>query len=120
MRALSNPTKGPMNDEVGVFETLQATIADRQGDDPSKSYTASLLAGGFDKMTGKVTEEAGEVVEAALAEPFDRAHFVHEIADLVYHLLVTMSAHNVTLSDVEAELTRRHGTSGHVEKANRT
>ena len=109
-----------MNDVVSVFETLQATIAERKGDDPAKSYTASLLAGGFGKMTDKVTEEASEVVEAALAEPFDRAHFVHEIADLAYHLLVTMSAHNVTLSDVEAELARRHGTSGHVEKANRS
>lgn len=107
-------------DRESVFEQLQTTIAERQGDDPAKSYTASLLAGRPGKLTGKVTEEAAELVEAALAEPFDRAHFVHEVADLVYHLLVTMRAHDVTLADIEAELARRHGTSGHVEKANRS
>ena len=106
-------------DQVTVFERLIATIEQRKGTDPKESYTAALLAGGFERLTGKVAEEAHEVVEATLEKPFDRTHFVHEVADLVYHVFVTMSAHNVTLAEVEDELARRFGTSGHVEKANR-
>jgi phosphoribosyl-ATP pyrophosphohydrolase len=61
-----------------------------------------------------------EVVEAA-GEPGDtgREHFIREVGDLVYHLLVLMRQRNCSLADLEAELTRRFGVSGLEEKAKR-
>ena len=50
----------------------------------------------------------------------DRARLTAEAADVLYHLLVMLAARDITLSDVCAELDRREGQSGLVEKAGRT
>jgi phosphoribosyl-ATP pyrophosphohydrolase len=100
-----------------VLESLEGVIASRKGGDPDRSYTSRLLAGGVPLAGAKVTEEAAEVVQAAVAEPDDRV--VAEAADLVYHLLVLLAARGVTLGQVEQELARRFGISGLVEKASR-
>jgi phosphoribosyl-ATP pyrophosphohydrolase len=44
---------------------------------------------------------------------------VSESADVIYHLMVGLLARGLCLKDVEAELARRVGVSGHVEKASR-
>src|SRR5205085_10411008 len=92
----------------------------RQARPNEKSYTASLLAGGVEKIGRKITEEAAEVVGAA-GESGDegRKHLVHEAADLIYHLFVMLAARGATLDEVEAELARRFGISGLEEKASR-
>ena len=68
-----------------------AVIEDRRANPPAKSYTTSLFQGGVQKIGGKITEEAAEVVEAA-SEPGDagRTHFIYESADLLYHLFVML------------------------------
>jgi phosphoribosyl-ATP pyrophosphohydrolase len=66
---------------------------------------------------GKVTEEAGELVQAAADESDDRV--VAEAADLVYHMLVLLAARDLPFSRVEDELARRFGVSGLDEKASR-
>jgi len=100
---------------------LIATIEDRKANPPAKSYTTTLFAGGVPKIGAKIIEEAAEVVEAA-DEPGEpgRTHLIREAADLVYHLFVMLAHRGVRLSEVEAELTRRSGTSGLDEKASRT
>jgi phosphoribosyl-ATP pyrophosphohydrolase len=97
-----------------------AVIEDRRTDLPPKSYTTTLFRGGVEKIGGKILEEANEVVEAA-AEPGEEGqqHFIHEAADLIYHLLVMLAHRNVQLPEVEAELARRFGISGLDEKASR-
>jgi len=105
---------------------LEATILARQAalaqpaSDSEKSYTAKLLAGGVEKIGGKIMEEAAELVEAA-GEPGDagRQHTVYEAGDLLYHTLVLLAARGVQLAEVEAELARRFGVSGLEEKASR-
>jgi phosphoribosyl-ATP pyrophosphohydrolase len=102
------------------LDKLERTIADRAQNPLEKSYTSRLLAGGVEAIGAKVTEEAAEVVEAAGEPgPAGREHFVREVGDLVYHLLVLMRQKNCTLADVEAELARRFGVSGLAEKASR-
>lgn len=104
-----------------ILPQIMAVIAERRSNpDAGKSYVASLLGGGVSKIGGKITEEAAEVVEAA-AEPGEegRAHLVREVADLVFHSLVLLGHREVAWEEVEAELARRFGVSGHVEKANR-
>jgi phosphoribosyl-ATP pyrophosphohydrolase len=105
---------------AGPLEKLARTIAARSARPNEKSYTSQLLAGGVPKMGAKITEEAGEVVEAA-GEPGDagRDHFIREVGDLVYHLLVLMEHRKCTLEDLENELSRRFGVSGLAEKASR-
>lgn len=99
------------------LDRLEATIlARRDAADAGGSYVASLFAKGRAKIAQKVGEEATETVIAALAEPDTLAS---EAADLVFHLLVLLADAGLGLDDVRAELTRREGVSGHVEKAAR-
>ena len=102
------------------IDELERTIADRAAKPSDKSYTTKLLAGGVEAIGAKIVEESMEVVEAA-SEPGEagREHFVREVGDLVYHLMVLMRQRNCSLADVEAELHRRFGVSGLEEKAAR-
>lgn len=110
-----------MSSSVAPLEKLERTIASRAKNPNAKSYTSKLLAGGVPLIGAKVTEEAAEVVEAA-GEPGEagREHFVREVGDLFYHVLVLMQHRSTTLADLESELARRFGVSGLAEKAGRT
>lgn len=107
------------NDSAPLVK-LERTIHARAKKPNPKSYTSQLLTGGVAKIGAKITEEAAEVVEAA-GEPGDagREHFIREVGDLMYHLLVLMCHKECDLFDIEAELARRFGVSGLAEKASR-
>ena len=96
---------------------LAAPIQARKDADPETSWTAKLLARGPKKAAQKFGEEAIEaVIEAARG---DRDKLTAEAADVLYHLLVMLTARDVSLADVYAELERREGQSGVAEKASR-
>ncbi len=96
---------------------LAATVAARRGADPSESWTAQLLAKGPEKCAEKFGEEAVEAIIEAVKG--DRARLISEAGDVLYHLLVMLTARDVALDDVLAELERREGRSGIEEKAAR-
>lgn len=96
---------------------LEAVIVDRAGASAETSYTKSLLEKGPARCAKKFGEEAVEAVIAAL-EP-DRAGFVAETADVLYHLMVLLHSRGVRLQDALDELERRTAQSGHAEKAAR-
>jgi phosphoribosyl-ATP pyrophosphohydrolase len=100
-----------------VLAELYATLQARKGANPQESYVAKLYRGGLDGILKKVGEEATEAVIAAKSG--DRTALVHELADLWFHSLVLMAHQDVPLTDLTAELARRRGTSGHLEKAGR-
>lgn len=100
-----------------TLSRLAATIAARKGADPETSWTAKLLAKGPEKAAEKFGEEAVEAIIEAVKG--DRARLTSEAADVLYHLLVMLTARDVTLDEVMAELERREGTSGIAEKAAR-
>ncbi len=100
-----------------TLERLAATIAARKGADPETSWTAKLLAKGPEKCAQKFGEEAVEAIIEAVRG--DRQKLTAEAADVIYHLLVMLTARDVTLAEVLAELERRDGTSGLAEKAAR-
>jgi phosphoribosyl-ATP pyrophosphohydrolase/phosphoribosyl-AMP cyclohydrolase len=80
----------------------------KRRDNPSeKSYMASLLARGINKVAQKVGEEAVELVIEAKDD--NRELFLGEAADLMYHYLVLLAAKGVELNEVEAVLRERHG-----------
>ena len=99
------------------LEKLAATIAARKGADPDSSWTAKLLSKGPEKCAEKFGEEAIEAIIEAVKG--DRTRLTSEAADVLYHLLVMLTARDVTLEEVLAELERREGTSGIAEKAGR-
>jgi phosphoribosyl-ATP pyrophosphohydrolase len=103
-----------------IFARLMAVIEDRKANQPAKSYTTTLFAGGVTKIGEKIVEEAAEVVEAA-GESGDegRKHLIYEAADLIYHLFVMLGHRDIQLEEVDAELARRFGLSGLDEKAAR-
>jgi phosphoribosyl-ATP pyrophosphohydrolase len=109
-----------MSDTLRPLDQLEQTIFARKSASDEKSYTATLLAGGVEKIGDKITEEAAEVVEAAGEQGEEgRQHTIREAGDVIYHLLVLLAARDVKLAEVEAELARRFGMSGLEEKANR-
>lgn len=107
-------------DPGAVLARLADTIAARnpdRGGDPTGSYVAKLLSRGPDAFLKKIGEEATEVVLAAKdGEP---AKIIYETADLWFHCLVMLEYYGVRPEQVFAELARREGVSGIVEKASR-
>jgi len=101
----------------GTLEKLEAIIAKRRVSDPALSYVAKLTMKGRGKIAQKVGEEAVETVIAAIED--DAKGVTTEAADLLFHLLVLLADMDVPLWAVLAELERREGTSGLVEKAAR-
>jgi len=87
---------------------LEALIAARDGQDPSSSYVAKLLAAKPSRRAQKVGEEGVEVALAAVAG--DRDELRGEAADLLFHLLVVLRGAKMTLADVVGELAARHRT----------
>ena len=97
---------------------LEAVVKDRlAASDAEASYVASLAARGRGKIAQKLGEEATETVIAALTE--SDAALIGEASDLVFHLTILLADRGLSWADIAAELGRRHGTSGHAEKAAR-
>ena len=100
-----------------TLQKLAATIQSRKGADPASSWTAKLLDKGPEKCAEKFGEESIEAIFEAVKG--DKARLTSEAADVLYHLLVMLTARDVTLDEVLAELARREGTSGIAERAAR-
>ncbi len=94
----------------GILERVLRTIRDRRAHPQAGSYTTKLFEGGHDKILKKVAEEAGEVLIAAKGGKKDE--IVYEVADLLFHTLMVLGYHDVTLDEVYWELGRREGKSG--------
>ena len=97
-----------------VFEALVKTIRDRKSSSEQESYTKKLLVDN-NLCREKVMEEINELVDALN----EKKREVNEAADVFYHLLVLLEAHDIKIEDVLGELKKRQGISGLVEKANR-
>ena len=97
------------------LENLVKTIKDRKNKDDDKSYTSSLLSGGLSKCIDKMEEEFGELKKSL----HDKSNIVHEAADTIYHLLVTLEVADIKFEDVLKELENRKKQSGIEEKNSR-
>jgi phosphoribosyl-ATP pyrophosphohydrolase len=100
-----------------IFEKLFEIIRQRKESSPDESYVARLMHTGVAKINSKIIEEAGEVCVAA--QQNDKEHLIYEICDLLFHSFVLAGYKDISLNDLQAELTRRFGTSGLEEKASR-
>jgi phosphoribosyl-ATP pyrophosphohydrolase len=96
---------------------VTATIESRKGADASDSYVAKLFAKGQDAILKKIGEESTELVMAAKDGQKDK--IVYEATDLLFHTMVLLAHHGLSIDDVQTELARREGLSGLAEKAAR-
>ena len=103
--------------DIGILARLATILASRRDSTAEKSYTKSLLDAGMPKILAKIAEEHGELAAELPAGPDDKV--VHEAADLLFHVMVGLTARKIPIEHVMDELARRFGTSGHIEKARR-
>lgn len=101
-----------------VLDRLWSVVMDRRTADPAHSHSARLLARGGSKAAQKFGEEAVECLIEAVSGNTDA--LIAESADVLYHLLVMWVAVGIEPADVWAELGRREGVSGVMEKAQRS
>ncbi len=100
-------TPGIAPPPADAFAALDATIAaraDTSRTEPLPSYTRKLLDDRNLRLK-KIGEEAAEFVLACADSDPERA--TSEAADLLYHVMVSLQALNIRLSDVREELARR-------------
>ena len=90
-----------------VMDDLFTVIEARKANPVAGSYTAQLFAKGENEMLKKMGEEMVEVIVAAKGETTERV--VYELADVVYHTLVFLSARGLSWAVIEDELQRCFG-----------
>ena len=98
-----------------TIEKLVKTIRSRKGNDIKSSYTALLLSKGNDHCLSKLKEEVAELEDAIK----NKKNTIHETADVIYHLLVTLESAGINFDAIITELKKREGISGFEEKRNR-
>ena len=96
---------------VAFLSTLQDFIEKRHEEMPEGSYTTSLFKDGINRMAQKVGEEALEAVIEAVNGTDER--LVYEGSDLLYHLIVLLTAKGLRIEDLVHELQVRHSPSWH-------
>ena len=88
-------------DKNFTFEELFELIETRKNELPENSYTTKLFKDEF-YLKRKIMEEAFETVNFEQGDGLG-----WEAADLIYHLFVFMSMHNVTFEDIRNNLKSR-------------
>ena len=106
---------------MSILNLLEDILAERRYGDPEGSYVAKLHTKGLDFILKKIGEESAEVIMAAkdASRSGNNNDIIREIADLWFHSLVLLSHLEEPPSAVTAELERRLGVSGLVEKDGR-
>ena len=98
-----------------TIEKLVKTIKSRKRNNVKSSYTSFLLSKGNDHCLNKLKEEVTELEDAIK----NKKNTVHETADVIYHLLVTLESAGINFDDIIKELKKRKDASGFEEKRNR-
>lgn len=100
----TGPTDSP-EANAQVLNTLFDCILDRKENPTEGSYTTYLFEKGMDKVLKKIGEESAEVIIAS-KNP-DKAEFLNECGDLLYHLWVLMAIQGLKPSQVYQILENR-------------
>ena len=91
---------------ISFLIELQDFISKRHEEMPEGSYTTSLFRKGVNKMAQKVGEEAVETVIEATNGTDGR--MMYEASDLLYHLIVLLTAKGRRIEELAEALERRH------------
>jgi len=88
------------------IEDLYNLIEDRANSKNNNSYTKKLIKLGKKKIAQKFNEESGELLIDYLSGTKKRT--IEEASDVIYHLLVLLKSKNITLNEINKELTKRN------------
>ena len=87
---------------LNTLESLFKLARERKSSPIDGSYTNKLLSD-RSLSKAKVLEEINELIEAV-----DRdTNKIHEAADVFYHLIIYLEAHNIKIEEIEKELEKR-------------
>lgn len=100
--------------ETAFLTELQDFIDRRHQEMPEGSYTTSLFNKGVSRIAQKVGEEALETVIEAVSGSNDKLKY--EAADMLYHLVVLLTAKGMRVEDVVEELHKRHDPNWDAER----
>jgi phosphoribosyl-ATP pyrophosphohydrolase len=92
-------------------------IKTNKSKNPKISYTSFLIKKNNNFYLKKLKEEFLELIKELLSG--NKKKIIHETADLIYHLLVSLEKRKVNFFDVVKELKKRQKISGIEEKKNR-
>ncbi len=104
---------------MSIINLLEDILAERRYGNPDDSYVSKLHQKGLDFILKKIGEESTEVIMAAkdAHKSGNNNDVIYEVADLWFHSLVLLSHLGEPPSAVTAELERRLGVSGLIEKS---
>ena len=87
---------------MNILDDLVKLARQRKSNPVEGSYTNKLLA---DKSLSKekVLEEINELIEAVNKNN----NFIHEAADVFYHLIIYLESNDIKIEDVMEELNQR-------------
>ncbi|MDR3668177.1 MAG: bifunctional phosphoribosyl-AMP cyclohydrolase/phosphoribosyl-ATP diphosphatase HisIE [Ignavibacteriaceae bacterium] len=92
--------------DITFLNELYHIIETRKKNLPEHSYTTKLFKEGEDRIIQKVGEEAVETIIAAKNK--DKKDLINETSDLLYHLFVLLAEKGIPLTDIAANLHKRH------------
>ena len=87
---------------LSALESLFNLARERKKIPVEGSYTNKLLSN-KSLSKEKVLEEINELIEAVE----NNTNKIHEAADVFYHLIIYLEAHNIKIEDIEEELEKR-------------
>ena len=87
---------------MNILKDLVKLARERKSNPVEGSYTNKLLSN-KSLSKEKVLEEINELVEAV----DKNNNFIHEAADVFYHLIMYLEANNVKIEEVMEELNKR-------------
>ena len=87
---------------MNILKDLVKLARERKSNPVEGSYTNKLLAN-KSLSKEKVLEEINELIEAV----DKNNNFIHEAADVFYHLIMYLEANNVKIEEVMEELNKR-------------
>ena len=103
--ALKDPSEIYGQASLNTLHELYQVINDRKHNPKEGSYTNYLFEKGQDKILKKVGEESAETIIGSKNN--NKEEIIYEMADLWYHCLVLLAYHNITPTELLAELAGR-------------
>ena len=95
--------------DIAFIGQLETIVQQRLAEPVKGSYTARLASAGSKRIAQKIGEEGVELALAAVSG--DREEIIDEAADLVYHLVVLLADHELSIADVASRLAARHAAA---------
>jgi phosphoribosyl-ATP pyrophosphohydrolase len=95
------------NKLIILHKVFSAIEERKKNKDNQSSYVSSLFNDGLKKIHAKIAEESAESIEAS--ENGERDKIIYEYSDLLFHMMVGLSYHNISIEDICSELERRIG-----------